>query len=270
MFDRIEQVASSAIQEAGKLIRDRLGSVPFAEVQTKAPFDYVTEVDHASEALITGAIRRVFPDHHIMSEESDNDGLQNGITWVIDPLDGTVNFIHTFPFVAISIAVCLDREPLLGWVLDPLHGELFTAKRGGGAYLNGRRLQVSNVKHWRDALVGTGFPHRMGKIIDPYLNCFRAIFQEVSGIRRAGSAALDLAYLAAGRMDAFWEVGLKAWDIAAGALLVREAGGYVTDFWGMEDYLENGHVVCGTAQLYPFMLHQVQTHLAPALVPGSS
>lgn len=265
MFDRMEQVARFAIYEAGKLISRRLGAVSFSQVHQKAPFDYVTQTDHDSEALILEVIGNHFPDHHIMSEEKTGQELQEGITWVIDPLDGTANFIHGFPFVAVSIAVCLDREPLLGWVLDPLRDELFSAKRGGGAYLNGKRMRVSSVNHWREALIATGFPHRTRHLLEPYLNCFRGIFQEVSGIRRAGAAALDLAYLAAGRVDGFWEAGLKAWDIAAGSLMVREAGGTVTDFWGFEDYLRNGHVVGGTAQVYPFLLDQVQRHLAPAL-----
>lgn len=263
MFEKMEQVATAAIFEAGKLIEERLGSV--VQVQTKAPFDYVTQVDRASEAIISEMIHTHFPDHQIISEEAENEELRDGISWIVDPLDGTTNFIHGFPFVAISVAICLDREPLLGWVFDPIRNELFSGRRGGGAYLNGKRIQVSHVEHLHDALVATGFPHRTRHLIEPYLNTFRGIFNAVSGIRRAGSAALDLAYLASGRVDGFWEAGLKVWDVAAGSLLVKEAGGYVTDFWGMEDYLYNGHIVGGTAPVYPFLLEQVQTHLIQAL-----
>lgn len=247
-----------------------MGSLPHSDVHTKGPFDYVTEIDRRSEDLIMAMVRERFPHHHIMSEETANKGLQPGITWVIDPLDGTVNFIHGFPHVAVSIGVCEDKKPLLGCVLDPMKDELFTAQRGEGAYLNGQRIRVKNPSSLEHALVATGFPHRSGKVLEPYLEVFRAVFEKTGGMRRAGAAALDLAYLAAGRVDGFWEVGLKAWDIAAGSLLVTEAGGYVSDFWGKEDYLENGHIVGGSAQVYPFLLEQVKTFLAPALNPASS
>jgi myo-inositol-1(or 4)-monophosphatase len=269
-LDEFEKVALAAIFEAGKRIRDKLGTVSFAQVHAKAPFDYVTAVDKESETLIIERIRNHFPDHYIMSEETANHGLQNGISWIIDPLDGTTNFIHGFPFVAVSIAVCEDKRPVLGFVLDPVRQELFSARRGGGAYLNDKRIRTSQPPGLEDALVATGFPHRTRNIIEPYLRSFRSVFESVSGIRRAGAAALDLAYLAAGRVDGFWEAGLKAWDIAAGSLLATEAGGYVSDFWGMEDYLHNGHVVAGTALVYPFLLEQVKTHLAPVLESGQA
>lgn len=268
MLGEIEKVARRAIVEAGNLIRDKLGSISSSQIHVKGPFDYVTEVDRESETIIIDKVLEHFPDHHIMSEETANDGLQRGISWIIDPLDGTTNFIHGFPFVAISIAVCEDEQPVLGMVLDPVHQELFFAKRGGGAHLNGRRIHTGRPLDLNEALVATGFPHRTRFLLGSYLDTFRSIFQAVSGIRRAGAAALDLAYLAAGRIDGFWEAGLKAWDIAAGSLLVTEAGGHVSDFWGKEDYLYNGHVVGGTSLVYPFLLEQVKIFLAPALKPG--
>jgi myo-inositol-1(or 4)-monophosphatase len=268
LLDEIEQLARIAILEAGNLIRDKLGSISFSQVHSKAPFDYVTSVDQESETLIVDRILGRFPDHYIMSEETANQGLQNGISWIIDPLDGTTNFIHGFPFVAVSIAVCQDKRPVLGLVLDPVRHELFFAKRDSGAYLNGKRIHTSKPPELVDALIATGFPHRTRPLLEPYLNTFRSIFQNVSGIRRAGAAALDLAYLAAGRVDGFWEAGLKAWDIAAGSLLVTEAGGIVSDFWGTEDYLYNGHIIGGTALVYPFLIEQVKTFMAPALKPG--
>jgi myo-inositol-1(or 4)-monophosphatase len=267
-LDEIEKVARAAILEAGRLIGDKLGSISLSQVQTKAPFDYVTTVDKESETLILEAIRKHFPDHSIMSEEAANRGLEPGISWIIDPLDGTTNFIHGFPFVAVSIAICEDMRPLLGLVLDPVRQELFSARRGGGAYLNGKRITTSEPPDLKDALVATGFPHRTRPLLEPYLNTFRSIFEKVSGIRRAGAAALDLAYLAAGRVDGFWEAGLKAWDVAAGSLMVTEAGGYVSDFWGTEDYLHNGHIVGGTALVYPFLLEQVKAFMVPALERG--
>ncbi len=267
-LDEFEKVAREAIFEAGAGILEKLGTLSFSQVRVKAPFDYVTAVDKESEALIVDRIQRHFPDHHIMSEETANQGLQNGICWVIDPLDGTTNFIHGFPFVAVSIAVCVDMRPVLGFVLDPVRHELFSARRGGGAYLNGKRIHTSRPRGLEDALIATGFPHRTRDLLEPYLNTFRSIFKRVSGIRRAGAAALDLAYVAAGRVDGFWEAGLKAWDIAAGSLLTTEAGGTVSDFWGTEDYLHNGHVVGGTALVYPFLFEQVKTFLVPALDSG--
>jgi myo-inositol-1(or 4)-monophosphatase len=268
MIGKLEEVARSVIVEAGALIRDRIGKVSSSDIQSKGPADYVTEVDMASESLIMGAIRREFPDHHIMSEESANEGLDAGYTWIIDPLDGTTNFIHGFPFVAVSIGVCKDEDLVLGLVLDPIRDELFTAKRNGGAYLNGVRIQVRKGPSLEDALIATGFPFRQKHLLDPYLATFKSVFQHVSGIRRAGAAALDLAYLAAGRVDGFWEAGLAPWDVAAGSLLVTEAGGRVSDFWGCANHLKNGHIVSGSASVYPFLLEQVQTHMAPALDPG--
>jgi myo-inositol-1(or 4)-monophosphatase len=268
-LDAIEAVARTAIFEAGELIRKKLGSITLAQVHTKAPFDYVTTVDKDAETLIIDRILKNFPGHSIMSEETPNAGLQDGIAWIIDPLDGTANFIHGFPFVAVSIAICEDQRPILGFVLDPVRQELFTARRGGGAYLNGERIHVSQPLALDSTLVATGFPHRTRDLIEPYLNTFRSIFLGVSGIRRAGAAALDLAYLAAGRVDGFWEAGLKAWDIAAGSLLVTEAGGTVSDFWGTGDFLHNGHIVGGTSLVYPFLLEQVQNFLAPALASRS-
>ena len=264
-LDAFEEVARAAILEAGNRIQEKLGSLSFSQVYVKAPFDYVTAVDKESETLIVDRIRSHFPDHYIMSEETANQGLQNGISWIIDPLDGTTNFIHGFPFVAVSIAVCEDKRPVLGFVLDPVRHELFSARRGGGAYLNDERIHASEPPGLEEALIATGFPHRTRDLLEAYLSTFRGVFHRVSGIRRAGAAALDLAYLAAGRVDGFWEAGLKAWDIAAGSLLTTEAGGYVSDFWGTEDYLHNGHVVGGTALVYPFLLEQVKTFLAPAL-----
>ena len=265
MTPEIERLAKAAALKAGDVIRDSVGHLAVSQIRLKGPSDYVTEVDHRCEGLIMGMIRSRFPDHHIMSEETANDGLQAGVTWVIDPLDGTANFIHGFPHVAVSIGVCVDKAPVFGVVFDPLLGELFTAKLGGGAYLNGRRLAVRQSTPLEHAMIATGFPHRSRGVLDPYLEVFKSVFFATGGIRRAGSAALDLCYLAAGRVDGFWEVGLKAWDIAAGSLMVTESGGRVSDFWGKGDYLFNGHIVGGTALVYPFLLEQVRTFLVPAL-----
>lgn len=265
-WEIIERVGRSIVLQVGGLIRERMGTITAAHVRTKGVSDYVTDVDMRSEALIIEAVRHHFPDHHILSEETENhNGLGDGVTWVIDPLDGTTNFIHGFPFVAVSVAVCEHRQPMLGFVLDPLRGELFEARRGGGTWLDGQRLELRPVSELEECLIATGFPHRSRALVDSYLQTFKGIFQRTSGIRRAGAAALDLAYLAAGRVDGFWEAGLKAWDIAAGSLLVEEAGGTVSDFWGGGCYLDNGHVLAGGALVHPFLLEQVTSHMAPAL-----
>lgn len=269
-LDAMEKVARAAAFEAGDLICQRMGSISFSHVEAKAPFDYVTAVDKQAESLILDRITRHFPDHSIMSEETPSEGLQGGISWVIDPLDGTANFIHGFPFVAVSIAVCEEKRPILGLVLDPVRRELFSARRGSGAYLNGERIRTSQPPALKDALIATGFPHRNRALLEPYLNTFKGIFERVSGIRRAGAAALDLAYLAAGRVDGFWEAGLKAWDVAAGSLIAIEAGGMITDFWGTDDYLQNGHIVGGTDLVYHFLFEQVQEFLTPVLASKAS
>lgn len=267
-LDNIEAVARNIITEAGDIVREHMGKLSASSIHAKGPSDYVTEIDKRCEELILKAVREGFPDHHIMSEETANDGLQPGFTWVVDPVDGTTNFIHGFPFVAVSIAVCLEKKPVLGFVIDPVRNELFTARAGRGAWLNGARIAVRKDAELPEALVATGFPFRTKDYMDNYLKAFKSVFLNVSGIRHAGAAALDLAYLAAGRVDGFWEIGLKAWDIAAGALLIREAGGVISDFWGEDRLLYNGHVVGGTPSVYPFLLAQVQEFLVPALESG--
>ncbi len=259
MIEKIEAVIEKVIFEAGELIRCHIGQVSASMVTTKGPSDYVTEIDKKCEHLITSAIRKNFPDHHIMAEESANEGLQPGYTWVVDPVDGTTNFIHGFPFVAVSIAVCLDKKPVLGYVLDPVRNELFSAQKGAGAWLNGAKLPPRPRVELERALVATGFPFRGKELMDPYLVSFKKIALGVSGVRRAGAAALDLAYLAAGRVDGFWEIGLKTWDIAAGTLLVTESGASISDFAGEDNFLLSGNVVAGVEPVYGFLLEGVQS-----------
>lgn len=261
----LEAVAHSAAIKAGDLIRKNIGKIEAADVQMKGQSDFVTRIDKESEAIIVDAILDRFPDHHIMAEETAGGVLEEGFTWVIDPLDGTTNFIHGFPFVAVSIAVCIGKVPVAGVVLDPVRQELFSATRGGGGRLNGRQLRVKHGVPIEESLVATGFPFRSKGVLDAYTKVFQAVFFKASGIRRAGAAALDLAYLAAGRVDGFWEVGLKSWDVAAGSLLVEEAGGLVSDFWGTDNYIYNGHIVGGTEQTYRFLVENVQRFLVPEL-----
>lgn len=245
-------VAVAAARKGGDSLimsQRRLGEL---NVQSKGRNDFVSEADRLAEAKIIGEIRRHYPDHAILAEETGaHEGSEN-VTWIIDPLDGTSNFLHGFPVFCVSVACQVDGRLAHGVVYDPLRQELFTASRGAGAQLDGRKIRVSGRQHLRDALLGTGFPFRAGQQegIDHYLALLKQVLMVSSGVRRPGAAALDLAYVAAGRIDAFWEFGLKAWDVAAGALLIREAGGIVSGIDGGEDYLHGGHVMAGTPRIY--------------------
>lgn len=245
--------ARLAIFEAGALIREKFESTGPLTIESKGAFDFVTDIDRFCEDLILDRIRKAFPDHTLMSEERPLETRSRTHVWIVDPLDGTTNFIHGFPMVAVSIALAVRDVVVMGWVFDPLRRELFEARRGQGAWCNGQPLRPLRNTAPEESLVATGFPFRSKDVLDPYLAVFKAVFAKVTGIRRAGSAALDLAYLAAGRVQGFWEAGLKPWDIAAGALLIQEVGGIVTDFWGTENYLSNGHIVAGSGKIHRFL-----------------
>ncbi|HBD07915.1 MAG TPA: inositol monophosphatase [Syntrophobacteraceae bacterium] len=264
-LDRAEAVALEAITTSGRLVAEHFGNGSAFTVELKRPFDYVTDVDRRSEDLIVDMILDHFGDHHILAEERSEINFPSGPTWIVDPLDGTTNFIHSFPFVAISIALMVEGQVVLGMVYDPLRQELFRARRRQGAFLNGVPIRVRNVTVVGDALMATGFPVANSQLIEPYMETLREVLQGVSGVRRAGAAALDLAYLACGRVDGFWEIGLKPWDIAAGSLLVEESGGTVSDFWGEQKHLNCGHIVAGGPMAHAFLLHLVKSHLALVL-----
>jgi myo-inositol-1(or 4)-monophosphatase len=257
------EVARKAAISAGEIIKRRIGHP--ASIGQKDLFDYVTDVDREAQKTITSLIKEHFPDHGIRSEEGPAAVVKALCEWIIDPLDGTTNFIHGFPMVAVSIAVMRAEEVVLGLVHDPLRGETFEALRGRGAKLNGDTLMIREPPSLSRALVATGFPFRSKELIEPYLECFRRVFTVVSDVRRAGSAALDLAYVAAGRLSGFWEVGLASWDVAAGGLLVEEAGGIVTDFWGKDNHLQNGHIVAATPSVHGFLLEEIGQTLLPHL-----
>jgi myo-inositol-1(or 4)-monophosphatase len=243
---------------AGELILVNLGGLSPEDIGSKLAADFVTRVDRDSEEIIIRAIKDAFPDHSILSEESVKDAETERYRWIIDPLDGTTNYIHQYPVFAVSIAVQYGGETVMGVVLDPLRGELFHALKGHGAFLNRKPIGISAFTAPGSALVTTGFPFREKEMLDPYLLAFKRIFLRVSGIRRAGSAALDLAYLASGRCDGFFELGLKPWDIAAGALLIEEAGGVVTDFGGGGGYLKTGNIVAAVPGLHEELLGEIK------------
>ncbi len=256
--------AVRAARDAGRIILRSVERGDTLSVETKRRNDFVTEVDRKAEAAVVERIARAYPEHAILAEESGHHGSPEAeYQWVIDPLDGTTNFLHGFPQFAVSIALRKNGRLDQAVVYDPLTEEMFTASRGGGAFLNNRRLRVSTRRTLEAALLGTGFTFRDDQDLDRYLRTFRALYPGTAGIRRAGSAALDLAYVAAGRLDGFWEFGLKPWDLAAGVLLIREAGGLVADFTGEAGYFDSGNVLCANPKLFHQMLQTLQDELAP-------
>jgi len=228
------------------------------KVTEKNPNDFVTEVDQAAEQAIIDVLKSAYPDHAILAEESGastNLHDENENVWIIDPLDGTTNFIHGFPQYCVSIALQQRGQITQAVIYDPSRNDLFTATKGAGAYLNEKRIRVTKRDKLADALIGTGFPYRATDNLDEYMKMFKIMTQSCAGLRRPGSAALDLAYVACGRLDGFFEKGLQPWDIAAGALLVTEAGGIVGTFKGEADYLYKGDVLAGNPKVFSQQLN---------------
>ena len=257
-------IALRAARKAGEIIARSVDQLDTLRIDEKSANDFVTEVDRASEKEIIYHLKKAYPDHAFLGEESGSSGAENAeYRWIIDPLDGTTNFIHGIPHFAVSIACEYRGQMEHAVVLDPIRLEEFTASRGRGAQLNGRRLRVSERKGLDGALIGTGIPFksRCEAQIPAYVQSLQAVAEKTAGLRRAGAAALDLAYVAAGRLDGFWEMALAPWDIAAGTLLIREAGGLMSDFNGGNDYMENGNVVCGNPKCFKGLLQLVQPHL---------
>jgi myo-inositol-1(or 4)-monophosphatase len=253
-------VAVKAARRAGDVMIRQLNQLEALEVSEKGRNDFVTEIDHRAERAIIEVIHEFYPDHAILAEEGGAQG-DGDFQWIIDPLDGTTNFIHGFPVFAVSIAVRHKDQIEHGVVYDPLRQEIFSASRGQGAQLDGRRIRVSRRLRLQDSLIATGFPYRHGQDqVDGYLAMLRSVIVSSAGVRRPGSAALDLSYVAAGRVDGFWELGLNIWDIAAGALLVREAGGRISDFQGGDGYLDSGNVVAGSPKIYAALSKLLAPH----------
>ncbi len=243
-------IAIQAGRSAGRIISRSLDHLDANNISLKQKHDFVTNVDLAAEEEIVRIIQEAYPDHAILAEESGSNNNKSEFEWVIDPLDGTLNFIHGIPHFAISIAVLKRQQLEIGMIFDPIKNELFTAVKGGGAQFNNRKMRVSECKKLDEALLVTGLPFREEQPLAHYLKSFSEILPQVAGIRRPGAASLDLAYVACGRFDGYWEMGLKPWDMAAGILLVKEAGGIVTDLAGQENYLENGNVLAANLALH--------------------
>ncbi len=259
-------IAQRAALAAGKIILRNADRLDRVAITAKRPNDFVSEVDVQAEQEIIRVLRRAYPDHAILAEESGARGdRQAEFEWVVDPLDGTTNYIHGFPHYAVSLALRHRGRLEAGVIYDPMRQEMFAASRGSGALLNDRRIRVRALPGLDGALLGTGFPFRRPEHMPAYLAMFADVAARCAEIRRAGSAALDLAYVAAGRLDGFWEIGLNAWDAAAGALLVQEAGGLVGDFGGGHDFLRTGNVVCGSPRVFKALVQTLQPHLGPGL-----
>ncbi len=259
------QAAVAAAEAGGRVLLDYWGRGDL-DARKKAENDFVTVADQGSEAVIVAEIRRRFPEHRFLAEEGGASGGSGDVEWLIDPLDGTANFMQGVPFFCVSVACRRAGQLLAAVVFDPLRDERFTARRGGGAFRDGRRMMVSAQPDLRGSFLATGYPFRAHPALDRYLGIFREVFLEAKGIRRCGAAALDLAYTAAGVFDGFFELRLSAWDIAAGALLVSEAGGRISDLDGGPGYLEGGNVLAGTPGVHAALCRAASHHASEALV----
>jgi myo-inositol-1(or 4)-monophosphatase len=248
--------AVKAARRAGSVINRGARDLDRLTITAKGPKDFVSEVDRAAEAAIVDVLHDTYPGHAILAEEGTAKGANADAEylWIIDPLDGTTNFLHGLPQYCVSIALQHKGQITQGVIYDPVRNDLFTATRGRGAFLNDHRMRVSRRQHLRDCLVGTGFPFRDGSDLDTYLKMMRVMMTETAGLRRPGSAALDLAYVAAGYYDGFWEIGLNAWDVAAGSLLIIEAGGLIGDLLGDDAYLYGGQVIAANPRIFAQMV----------------
>ena len=262
-MDPLINIAVQGARQAGAIILRSVGRLDTLKVHTKAHNDFVTEIDLKAEQSIIDTIRKAHPDHAILAEESGTHSSgKSDVEWIIDPLDGTTNFVHGFPAFGVSIGIAEKGRLTHGVVYDPLREELYTAVRGRGALLNDRRIRVSNRSGLKNALIGTGFPFRDTDNFEAYMGMFRAVTLRTAGVRRAGAAALDLAWTAAGRLDGFFELNLKPWDIAAGTLIIEEAGGLASDISGSTGWpISGGNIVAGNLKVVAALVKTLAPHL---------
>jgi myo-inositol-1(or 4)-monophosphatase len=255
-------VAIEAANEAANVIKSFTDKTKSHSFELKGRHDLVTAADVASENEIKRIISKAFPDDLFMAEESHSGvGLTSDRTWIIDPIDGTTNFAHGVPFYAVSIALYINKKPQFAVILGVVQNELFTAEKGKGAYLNGIKISVSSVTNNTEALVGTGFPYRDLSVLDDYMKVFNVLMHETHGVRRPGSAAYDMAYVACGRYDGFYEYALAPWDVAAGTLIIREAGGIVTDWHGEDNWLLGKRIIAGNSSIHRYLKNVIQTNV---------
>jgi myo-inositol-1(or 4)-monophosphatase len=258
-MEPIVTIAVRAARAAGNLLKRSQQNLDQVHWSAKGRNDFVSEADRAAELLIVETVRQSYPAHAILAEESGHTGDENAdVEWIVDPLDGTTNFIHGIPHFAVSIGVKVRGKIEHAVVYDPMRDELFTASRGMGAEVNNMRVRVGKHQEIQDCLLATGFPFRNHALLPIWQQTFDALFESCSDVRRAGSAALDLAYVAAGRLDGFWEFGLSPWDTAAGGLLVKEAGGIIEDIQGKPDFLTTGNILAANPKVFKAMLQKLQ------------
>jgi myo-inositol-1(or 4)-monophosphatase len=254
------KIAKLAAEEAGKILLRHYGKVSTDSIRSKQANDFMSFVDEASEEKIISIIKKKYPSHNILAEESGLEQQKSDWQWIVDPLDGTTNFLKQIPAFCISIALAYKKKMALGVIYDPLKNELFSAENGKGAYLNHKPIAVSTQPSVEKAFVATGFPFKSKDMMPQFQNLFYDIFIKTMGMRRMGAAALDLAYTACGRFDAYYEFGINAWDIAAGSLLVSESGGTVSDFWNQKNYLDNHYILATNSLIHKEMLKIIKKH----------
>jgi myo-inositol-1(or 4)-monophosphatase len=259
-MNELLETAQVLAREAGEYIRQSASRL--RQVEYKGRADLVTDVDRKAEEIILGGIQRVYPDHAILAEESGENRVRSDFRWVVDPIDGTTNFVHGYPFFCVSIAVQYRQETMAAVVFSPMLGECYTALKGHGARLNGNPISVSPTAELSRALVATGFPNRLGERWQHSMTLFEVFYRNSHGVRRDGSAALDLCYVAAGRFDGFWEYELNPWDVAAGLLIVREAGGTTTDFQDNPSGIADRQVLATNGRLHGEMLQVIQSKVS--------
>lgn len=252
-------IAVRAARAAGTVITRHMDRIDTLSIQSKQRNDFVSEVDRLAEQAVIDTVLKAHPQHGFLGEETGRHGGDEFV-WIIDPLDGTTNFLHGFPAFAVSIGIQHKGRIEHGVVYDPVRQELFTATRGAGATLDGKRIRVSSVKGLDGALVGTGFPFLEDQDVDAFMGMLRAVITKTAGVRRAGAASLDLAYVAAGRLDGFWELGLKPWDMAAGALLIQEAGGIVGGIDGGTEFMGSGDIVAGGQKVFAALVRELKPY----------
>ncbi|MBD3224734.1 MAG: inositol monophosphatase [Caldithrix sp.] len=254
------ETAQKAALAAGEILLQHFRRIPESAIREKQKNDLISFVDEQAEQQIISAIHRDYPQHTILAEESGHKQTDSAYQWIIDPLDGTKNYLAGIPVFAVSIAVQKNHELQAGVIYDPLRNELFRAEKGGGAYVNDQPIGVSATGQLQNSFLATGFPFKAKHLLSDYLKAFEDIFRTAVGMRRMGAAAIDLAYVACGRFDGFWELGLSPWDMAAGALIIREAGGHVSDFWNGEGFMDNSYVIASNQLIHGELSDRLQQH----------
>lgn len=258
--------AINAALSAGKVVMRYYSRLDTLKIKEKGINDYVSEADLESEKIIVASLTKTYPDYKITAEESGSNTMKSEYEWFIDPIDGTTNFIHGIPHFAVSIGLCKNKIPILGVIYDPFKNELFTAEKGKGALLNDKKIRVSNLKTIKSAVFGTGIPFRQKDYSGAYIETLRTLMDAKCGsIRRLGSAALDLAYVASGRLDGHWEWNLKPYDIAAGTIILTEAGGHISDAYNTENYFESGNVIAANFNLHQEIIKELSKNLVNAI-----